>query len=506
MSDRIAITKSHIPAYTEVNLSARHRPFLLHDDKVLDLAKMPQRRNFNRLLNWYVPTDVLALLLGFVCAWGLAEIINSAFFARSLEMSRVSQFTSLRLAQFIVITTGVVLWFQHTDHYRIRMPFWLECEKIMGTLGFAMMADGFWQFVGKQDFSRLWLTSSWVIAAVFIIALRSMLRAYLRRAGRFQVRTLLVGAGKTAAHTRDALMSDPGFGYEITAQIKDVSAVAGKSWEALYVAYGVDHIILALDGQDLAAAERSLAQLARESVPFSVVPPLNTLPVHGMVSQYFFNHDIMLMTRNSGLEQPLHCFLKRLLDMLVSASALLALSPIMLVIALLIRRDGGAAFYGHTRIGRNGRAFACLKFRSMVMGGDAVLARYLAEHPCARSEWEATRKLQNDPRVTKLGSFLRRSSLDELPQLINVLRGEMSLVGPRPIVTAEVNNYDGDIAHYYRVRPGITGLWQVSGRSDVSYPQRVHMDSWYVRNWSLWHDIAILCKTIPALLKRKGAY
>ena len=132
--------------------------------------------------------------------------------------------------------------------------------------------------------------------------------------------------------------------------------------------------------------------------------------------------------------------------------------------------------------------------------------RQCCEHAEARKEWEQDHKLKNDPRITRLGSFLRNSSLDELPQLINVLRGEMSLVGPRPIVAAEVSKYEHDIAHYYRVSPGITGLWQVSGRNDVSYEQRVQMDSWYVRNWSLWHDIAILCKTLPALLKRSGAY
>src|SRR5262249_45054225 len=114
--------------------------------------------------------------------------------------------------------------------------------------------------------------------------------------------------------------------------------------------------------------------------------------------------------------------------------------------------------------------------------------------------------LRDDPRVTRIGALLRKTSLDELPQLINVLRGDMSIVGPRPIIMAEVKKYDNDIAHYYRVRPGITGLWQVSGRNDVSYSQRVQMDSWYVRNWSLWNDIAIICKTVPAVVKKNGAY
>jgi undecaprenyl-phosphate galactose phosphotransferase len=142
----------------------------------------------------------------------------------------------------------------------------------------------------------------------------------------------------------------------------------------------------------------------------------------------------------------------------------------------------------------------------MGVNSDAVLKKYLANNPMALAEWQCDHKLRNDPRVTRFGRFLRRTSIDELPQLLNVLKGDMSIVGPRPIIVAETEKYDSDISHYYRVRPGITGLWQVSGRNDVSYKERVSMDSWYVRNWSLWHDIAIICKTIPVVLKREGAY
>ncbi|MFZ4542142.1 MAG: sugar transferase, partial [Rickettsiales bacterium] len=141
-----------------------------------------------------------------------------------------------------------------------------------------------------------------------------------------------------------------------------------------------------------------------------------------------------------------------------------------------------------------------------IHNSQAVLERHLADNPEARVEWEADHKLKNDPRVTRFGRFLRKSSLDELPQLINVLKGEMSLVGPRPIVTAEVVKYRGAIADYYAVSPGITGLWQISGRNDVSYDQRVKLDSAYVRNWSLGRDIAIMFKTLPAMFQRSGAY
>ena len=145
--------------------------------------------------------------------------------------------------------------------------------------------------------------------------------------------------------------------------------------------------------------------------------------------------------------------------------------PLLGVLAALVRADGGTVFYRHRRIGAGGRMFDCIKFRSMVLDADGVLRRVIAEDPAAAAEWAETQKLRDDPRITRIGRFLRRSSLDELPQLFNVLRGEMSLVGPRPIVQAEVARYGDDIEYYYAAKPGLTGLWQVSGRSDMSYAQ-----------------------------------
>lgn len=458
------------------------------------------------LLRLYALSDVAGLALGFGLSWGVSVAAGLVQWGRGVDAQMVD---GLGLGAHGVLMLGVLLWFLHTGHYRMRMSFWMEGSRIAGALSFAMLVEGFLQFAAKQDASRLFLMSGWVISALMMMGLRSLLRHMLRQRGLFQVRTVLIGGGETAEHIRAALKSEPGFGYDIVAQVKNLPAAflqAGASWKKLCAIHNAEHIIIALDGNDLATSERPLAQLVREPVQFSISPPLRHLPVYGMVPQYFFSHDSMLMTRSSSLDKPLHCLLKRVLDITLAGGALIALSPVMLVVALLVKRDGGPAFYGHMRLGKDGKAFPCMKFRSMVMGGDAVLKKHLAENPAAQKEWQATRKLQDDPRVTAVGRFTRRTSLDELPQLINVIRGQMSIVGPRPIVTAEVANYEGDIAHYYRVRPGITGLWQVSGRNDVSYQQRVHMDSWYVRNWSLWHDIAIICKTFPAILQKKGAY
>jgi lipopolysaccharide/colanic/teichoic acid biosynthesis glycosyltransferase len=199
--------------------------------------------------------------------------------------------------------------------------------------------------------------------------------------------------------------------------------------------------------------------------------------------------------------------LKRAFDVLAAGGMLLLLAPIFLLLAALVRRDGGAAFYAHTRVGQGGRGFGCLKFRSMVTDSQARLDALLAADPAARAEWEATRKLKNDPRITAIGHILRKTSLDELPQLVNVLRGEMSLVGPRPVVAAELDEYYGPAAaQYMSLRPGITGLWQVSGRSDLSWEDSVRLDMFYVENWSIMADVVIALKTARVVFSHTGSY
>lgn len=209
----------------------------------------------------------------------------------------------------------------------------------------------------------------------------------------------------------------------------------------------------------------------------------------------------------SDVFPPTGGILKRTFDVTTALTALIFISPIFLMLMLLVKlSDRGPVFYGHRRIGHNGRTFRCLKFRTMVVDGDRVLQAYLQANPRAMEEWRATRKLQNDPRVTIVGAVLRKLSLDELPQLINIIRGEMSVVGPRPVVEDELELYETAAIYYLQSRPGLTGLWQVSGRNDVSYASRVAFDTHYVKNWSLSSDVLIIAKTIPAVCLSRGSY
>jgi Undecaprenyl-phosphate galactose phosphotransferase WbaP len=204
---------------------------------------------------------------------------------------------------------------------------------------------------------------------------------------------------------------------------------------------------------------------------------------------------------------PSRQLLKRSIDLVLTVSLSIVLMPLLVAIAIAIKIDSeGPILYPHRRIGRGGREFMAWKFRSMVQNADAILRRHLEENPEFQEEWACNQKLRNDPRVTRLGSFLRRTSLDELPQLWNVIRGEMSLVGPRPIVREEIPRYGSDFETYTWVPSGLTGLWQVSGRSETSYQERVDYDRFYVHNWSVWLDLCILFRTIGTVLSRAGAF
>jgi Undecaprenyl-phosphate galactose phosphotransferase WbaP len=199
--------------------------------------------------------------------------------------------------------------------------------------------------------------------------------------------------------------------------------------------------------------------------------------------------------------------MKRLLDLVVALTGGLLLLPLLFYIAVAVKLSSrGPILYGHERIGQQGRRFLAWKFRTMFANAGEVLEMYLEAHPGLREEWEKDHKLRYDPRVTRIGRFLRLTSLDELPQLWNVICGQMSLVGPRPIVTAEIPKYGAYYALYTMVMPGITGLWQVSGRNNTTYEERVQLDAYYVRNWSPWMDLYLLVRTIRIVLFAEGAY
>jgi undecaprenyl-phosphate galactose phosphotransferase len=264
--------------------------------------------------------------------------------------------------------------------------------------------------------------------------------------------------------------------------------------------------MVALEAESLMPHQGLLQRLSARYVDLSIVPPLRGLPLYGMEMTHFFTHEVLMLTARNNLARPVPWFLKRVFDIAGSLVLLILLAPLFAYLVWKIRLTGGAAIFSHWRVGRYGKPFGCLKFRTMVPDAENTLRRLLEADPAARAQWERDFKLKDDPRITPIGEFLRRTSLDELPQLWNVLKGEMSLVGPRPVIDEELERYGDQVGYYLETRPGITGLWQISGRNNTGYEDRVALDSWYVRNWSLWYDMVILVKTVRVVLRREGAY
>jgi len=265
-------------------------------------------------------------------------------------------------------------------------------------------------------------------------------------------------------------------------------------------------IIIALDSLAREEDQELVQKIISTQKNINIIPAIRGLPLFGTQLSYFLNHDVLFLTVRNNLSRRSHIIIKRLFDLFIASTLLCILSPLLLLIFMILKKDGNAALYGHERVGFKGKVFRCLKFRSMYPDADKKLDDLLSSSPDANKEWAENFKLKTDPRITKIGGFLRKTSLDELPQLFNVIRGEMSLVGPRPIVQQEIAKYGNHANLYLQALPGITGLWQVSGRSDSSYSRRVSLDVWYIRNWSIWYDITILFKTVNVILQKKGAY
>ena len=269
--------------------------------------------------------------------------------------------------------------------------------------------------------------------------------------------------------------------------------------------YGVDTAVFTMVGTE---PEHLVTLVNQASTSFRyvmVMPNLGGITNSAVTARNFMGNFALEIKHN--LLFPWARRTKHALDLLLTVVGGLLISPLLLTIVILIKMDSpGPAFYGHRRVGAGGKHFRCWKFRTMYTNAEQLLDKFLQGNPHLRAEWEQTFKLRDDPRVTRVGRFLRKTSLDELPQLWNVLLGQMSLVGPRPIVDAEISRYDAVYELYQRIKPGISGFWQVSGRSDTSYAERVKLDAYYVHNWSVWLDLVILVRTVGIVMLGRGAY
>lgn len=355
-----------------------------------------------------------------------------------------------------------------------------------------------------------------MLLSIMLVPLsRGAFRLWLGKKDWWGYPTLILGGSENAQLVLEIIRQQPGLGLKPLAVVDPTSS--DREILGVPVFWELDAIEGLVSRESLAYAIIAMPdKMSNEFIRFlerSVFPHVAHVLV--IPAAYDWSHTWIrpkLLGNMLGLEIPQtmrskHGISKRILDVLVSGILLLLLLPVFAAIAIAIKLSSpGPVLFGHRRIGLSGASFTAWKFRTMRRNGDALLEHHLAEDPEARAEWGRDHKLRNDPRVTAIGRILRQLSLDELPQLWNVLSNEMSLVGPRPIVQAEVDRYGVNFDLYTRVKGGITGLWQVSGRNDVSYEERVRLDTLYVRNWSVWLDLFILYRTIGALLFRDGAY
>ncbi|MEZ5701076.1 MAG: undecaprenyl-phosphate galactose phosphotransferase WbaP [Burkholderiaceae bacterium] len=429
----------------------------------------------------------------------------------------------LRLTLFGGIALMMVAWMGAAlGHYTPsrRKPWWNEVREVIQVVVLAAMADALLIYFGKWGLSRLWTGASWALLLAVLPLSRLWMRHRLLKSGLLTQPYVLIGHPGDVEQAAAALASDPLLGYKPVAVVSPnpgerlVELPGGHTFAPTPLTPAVKELLAQPGAYQIVGVlgtvnNHWLRELAKHLMytreDIVMVPALGDVPIYGMEATHFFSHDVLMLRSRNNLKRRSPQILKRAFDIAGSSVLLLMLSPLFAFFAWRISRDGGSAFFGHTRVGQNGKPFKCLKFRSMVMNAQEELAKLLANDPQARAEWERDFKLKNDPRISKIGGFLRRTSLDELPQLWNVLKGEMSLVGPRPLVQAELERYGDDVNYYLMARPGMTGLWQVSGRSDTSYTSRVRFDACYVRNWSLWFDWVILVRTVGVVLKQEGA-
>lgn len=395
----------------------------------------------------------------------------------------------------------------------------LRRQFTVATLGYLMAAAATFLSAQSETFSRAVLLIAWALTLVLLPSFRGVVRHLFKRQAWWGRPVVILGGGDAALGVIQRLLRQPALGLRPVAILDDTHApgsavcgipVAGGYQDAAELSQHL-HIkfaILAQADLDPARAERLMFDLSQAFDRLMVVPQIAGFSSL-WVSAVDMNGVLGLQVRHRLLN-PGRRALKRCIDLLLIALAAPLLVPLFIGIALAIKLDPaggkGPVTYRQKRIGRDGQHFTIVKFRSMVPDADARLAQYLEDHPELREQWERDHKLKDDPRITAVGRFLRKTSLDEFAQLLNVVKGDMSLVGPRPIVDDEVAKYGQVFELYKQVYPGITGIWQTSGRNDVSYDERVRMDTYYVRNWSVWLDISLLTKTIMTVLVRRGAY
>jgi len=415
-----------------------------------------------------------------------------------------------------------ILFFAYEGLYTKRFSFWDEIKALWKTAFFSTVAVFSILYLGKagEKVSRTVLVLTGFLSIPLLPVIRLNMKRLLMRAGFLRSRVLILGAGKTGRIILNAIKRDSNLGFDVIGFLDDDPEKVGRKIDGIKIHRGVEKarkyvnrcriqdIIIAMPGVERQKLLKIINTLQHKVKNILFIPDLFGIAILGTDLQHFFQEQVLGLEVKNNLARPVNIFIKRVFDLVIGFILLVIfLMPILIISIIIMLNSKGPAIYSHDRVGRGLRPFKCYKFRTMYSDAEERFNEIIKANPSVLNEWENHYKLRDDPRVTQTGAFLRRTSLDELPQLFNVLKGEMSLVGPRPVTEKEIKEYYKEDANLcFSVPPGITGLWQVSGRSSTTYEQRVALDSWYVRNWNLWLDIVILLKTVRIVMKREGAW
>lgn len=443
-----------------------------------------------------------------------------SLFTRNWLFSQVSVYTPSY--EFLLIFVPFVYLFLFYKHklYTVSIQFWDAIRNVCKSCAYAAIVIIVTQYAAQQSgqMSRVFIVLLCVTSIIAVTAERYVAKRFLRRLKIARESIILIGEDASICDLLSNGESDL-FANSSSVGVLCSKHCALKDTEKMKYLGDYSALSSAISSEKASSVlivqkgmnKDDMTELILKAQPLvktvALIPDLRDCPVGNVTAVSFYDERVVVLSLHNNLAVKRNLALKYAFDVTASIFGTLLISPILIVIALWIYKDSpGPIFFKHKRLGRGGKYFECYKFRSMCVNAQEKLKELLENDPKARAEWDKDFKLKDDPRITKSGAFLRKTSLDELPQILNVIRGEMSLVGPRPIVTDEIERYGKYIHDYYAVRPGITGLWQTSGRNDVDYKERVEMDSWYVRNWSVWTDIVILFRTLRVVVKGRGAY
>jgi Undecaprenyl-phosphate galactose phosphotransferase WbaP len=441
-------------------------------------------------------------ILADLLAFGAAGLISMALLDYAQHGAPVSVHAGISAG----LCLAVMLWFRSKGHYRARHALANMVRPVLMACGLAFLAASTLQV----SFEETRLTSAtagfWASVPVLILAMRWTARALLLAAGRWQEPVTLLTSAAIASDRARLIEHNTDHGLTVTRTL-DLAGFEGLDDRTLSARLSrlTDRtLFLAPDERSQPVANRIVARLSAAGAAYFYQPAIGPAPTQNVDIIDYPPTEGFVFQISDSLNRPLARAAKRVLETLAAGAGLIVLSPLLVLIAVLVRRDGGPALYSQPRVGRDGKIFQCLKFRSMAVDADRRLGEILSADPVAACEWNTYQKLTRDPRITPVGRVLRKISADELPQLINVVRGEMSLVGPRPMTIDQQAAYGASLESYVRVRPGLTGMWQVNGRNATSFTERARLDDWYARNWSLWRDIVILVRTVREVLFPNG--